>query len=58
MKPTWFLITTSIQFSNYKIYTADRFDINSRGSGIAILIKKYIPSKLCTSFNAYINGYL
>ena len=55
---TWFLITTTIQFSNYKIYRADRFVINSRNYGIAILIKKYIPSKLCTSFNPYINGCL
>ena len=55
---TWFLITTTIQFSNYKIYRADRFVINSRNHGIAILIKKYILSKLCTSFNPYINGCL
>ena len=55
---TWFLVTTSIQFSNYKIYRADRFGINSRGGGIAILIKKSISSKLCTSFNPYTDGFL
>ena len=53
-----FLTTTSIQISNYKKYKADRFGINSRCGGIAILIKKSIPSKLCTLFNPYINGYL
>ena len=37
---TWLLLTTNIKYSGYKIYRSDRFGINPRGGGVAILMKK------------------
>ena len=37
---TWLLVTFNIKFSGYKIYRSDRFGLNPRGGGVAILMKK------------------
>ena len=55
---TWLLVTTNIKFSGYKIYRSDRFGLNPRGGGVAILIKENFTSKQCKSIIPYQDGHL
>ena len=55
---TWLLVTFNIKFSGYKIYRSDRFGLNPRGGGVAILIKENFTSKQCKSIIPYQNGHL